>query len=330
MNKKIIVIVSTSLLLLMVLVLTLTYNFFSSNQSEEIRIGWQPPWVNQGQIVAILQNTNILEKNNLKVKFIGFSFGPPMTEAALAGELDILLAGDQPVFNLISKDKSWKIAAPLTYYYSGILIPINSNIKTVKDLKGKTIITGVGSTTYRDTIQLLKENGLELSKDYKIKNLDVGEHLAFLEQAKIRGWQDADAIATYDPTLTIAESKGLAKHLQKYRSLGVVAMNEKFYKQNPKAAEAFLKSLNQAFKYYSSNKKQADELYSKAGGYNISIELFSKMSSVEPKLQGNKNQINASLNKESIDELQAHLNTAIKLKLIQTNITIQDIILQIK
>jgi sulfonate transport system substrate-binding protein len=327
MNKKIIVAVSIILLIFMALVLTLKHNLFSSNQNEEIRVGWQPPWVNQGQIVAILQNTDILEKNSLKVKFIGFSFGPPMTEAALAGELDVVLAGDQPAFNLISKDRSWKIVAPLTYYYSGILVPANTlNIRALKDLKEKTIITGVGSTTYRDTIQLLRENGLEFSKDYKIKNLDVGEHLAFLEQAKMRGWQDADALATYDPTLTIAESKGLAKSIQRYRSLGVVVMNEKFYKQNPGTAKAFLQALTQAFEYYAPNQKQANEWYSKAGAYNISPDLFNKMSSVEPKLQGNKSKVNLNLTKESIEELQSHLNTAIKLGLIQTNITIQDMI----
>lgn len=321
-NKKVYVIVSVIFFVLFGLIL-FKLNTNNIPKKEIIRIGWQPPWVNQGQIAAVLQNTNILAKNNITADFIGFSFGPPMTEAALSGKLDILFAGDQPAFNLISKDPSWKIIAPLVHYRSGILIPLNSNIKSIKDLKGKTVATGIGSTTYRDTLQLLEKNGLSQS-DVKIVNLDVGEHLAFLESGR-KSWQDIDALATYDPTLTIAENKGIAKLLIDYRSLGVVIINQKFYEKHPETVKRFLKALAEAFDYYSTNEVQANKLYSKAARYTIPEELFDKMGGVEPRLQRH-NTTSMNFDKETLRELESHLNTAIKLKLIKDK-KINDVLL---
>ncbi|MBI1935130.1 NrtA/SsuA/CpmA family ABC transporter substrate-binding protein [Candidatus Woesearchaeota archaeon] len=322
-NKKIYVII------LIIFFVVISWILFKSNTStpkkDIIHIGWQPPWVNQGQIAAVLQNTNILAKNNITADFIGFSFGPPMTEAALSGRLDILFAGDQPAFNLILKDSSWKIIAPLTHYRSGILVPLNSKIKGVKDLKGKTIATGIGSTTYRDTLQLLEKNGLSQS-DVKIVNLDVGEHLAFLERGT-KSWQDIDALATYDPTLTLAEHKGIVRLLIDYRSLGVVIINQKFYEKHPETVKRFLKALVEAFNYYSANKIQANKWYSKAARYTIPEELFDKMGGVEPRLE-RYNSTSMDFDKATLRELESHLDTAIKLKLIKDK-KIEDILIKI-
>ncbi len=76
-----------------------------------LRLGWQPPWANQGQIVEVFKNSDVLSRNDVPVEFKAFTYGGPMTEAALAGELDILFAGDQPGITLISRDSDWRIVA---------------------------------------------------------------------------------------------------------------------------------------------------------------------------------------------------------------------------
>ena len=68
-----------------------------------IRIGWQIPAATQGQILQVLKRTNILEGHGLKPRFIPFSYGGPQMEAAIAGELDVFFAGDQPAINLIAR-----------------------------------------------------------------------------------------------------------------------------------------------------------------------------------------------------------------------------------
>ncbi len=297
----------------------------SAKKDEAIMVGWQPPWVNQGQIAVILQKTDILQKNGLVAKFTGFSFGPPMTEAALSGQLDILFLGDQPAFNLISKDSSWSIVSPLVHYKSAILVPVDSEIISVQDLRGKTIATGIGSTTYRDTIQILKEEGIDKG-EITIKNLDVGEQLAFMQSAN-GSWGNIDAIAAYDPTVTLSLSKGLAKPVKEYKSLGVIVVNKKFYEKHPEKVKQFLKSVEAAFGYYQKNKERANQWYSETARYSISNETYAEMSSLEPKMQEGVN-VKIGLTEDVWHELQKHLNTAIQLGLTK-ELRLNDILLDV-
>src|SRR5262245_51959694 len=43
-----------------------------------VRVGWQPPWANQGQIVEVLKHTDLLKRENVSVEFKGFTYGGPM------------------------------------------------------------------------------------------------------------------------------------------------------------------------------------------------------------------------------------------------------------
>ncbi len=323
MRKEIVIaIIAISIIAVSILAVFLYLN--PTERDETIRVGWQPPWVNQGQIAAILQNTSILQQNGIEAKFTGFSFGPPMTEAALSGQLDVVFLGDQPAFNLISKDNSWKIVSPLVYYKSAILVPLDSEIKSLKDLKGKTIVTGIGSTTYRDTIQILKEEGID-RQEVTIKNLDVGGQLAFMQSTS--DWGEIDAIAAYDPTVTLAVSKGLARPIKEYKSLGVIAVNKKFYEKYPGKIQKFIKSVKEAFEYYQKNSEQANQWYSDITQYSASNQLYAEMAALEPKMQKNT-EIKLQLNQETKNELQKHLETAVELSLIK-ELEIDKITLQI-
>src|SRR5208283_851202 len=68
-----------------------------------IRLGWQIPLATQGQIVEALKHTDLLDRNGLDVSFVPFSYGGPQSEAALAGDLDVMFVGDQPVINLLAQ-----------------------------------------------------------------------------------------------------------------------------------------------------------------------------------------------------------------------------------
>src|SRR5208337_2250443 len=72
-------------------------------QDDRVRIGWQIPAATQAQIVQVLKRTDVLKSHGLEADFVSFSYGAPQIEAALAGKLDVIFAGDQPAINLISK-----------------------------------------------------------------------------------------------------------------------------------------------------------------------------------------------------------------------------------
>ena len=57
---------------------------------QPIRIGWQTTWATQGQLAVILMKTDILKNLGFEPEFVGFSYGGPLNEGALAGEVDVL------------------------------------------------------------------------------------------------------------------------------------------------------------------------------------------------------------------------------------------------
>ena len=104
---------------------------FASSQTASVRLGWQPPWANQGQIVEVLKQFSAQGGIGSPVDFQPFTFGGPMTEAALAGRLDVIMLGDQPALRLISKDSSWRIVSRLVSYRSGLVVPPDSPLRSI-------------------------------------------------------------------------------------------------------------------------------------------------------------------------------------------------------
>ncbi|HOP36094.1 MAG TPA: hypothetical protein PL090_07195, partial [Syntrophales bacterium] len=93
-----------------------------------VRIGWHVSSATQAQIVQVLKRTNVLEIHGLEPRLVPFSYGGPEVEAALAGKLDVLFAGDQGVINLIARGGKWKIVARLQYDQVAVMEPPNSPI----------------------------------------------------------------------------------------------------------------------------------------------------------------------------------------------------------
>ena len=75
----------------------------TAEASVPIRIGWQIPAVTQAAIVQVLKRTDVLAIHGLDPSLVPFSYGTPEVEAALAGKLDALFAGDQPTINLVAR-----------------------------------------------------------------------------------------------------------------------------------------------------------------------------------------------------------------------------------
>ena len=59
--------------------------------ADPIRLGWQTTWATQGQLVVGLQKSNIPELVGVELDYPGFAFGGPLNQAALAGQVDLLL-----------------------------------------------------------------------------------------------------------------------------------------------------------------------------------------------------------------------------------------------
>lgn len=225
-------------------------------QEKKLRIGWQIPLANQGQIVSILKNTDILRNLDLDVEFVPFSFGSPQIEAAKAGSLDIIFVGDQPAINLIASGAKWKLSHQLFETRVAIMIPSSQELEGY-DIAGKTIASPFGSVSHREAVLYQQSKNLD-SSEAKNVNVDI---LEISEMARSRDtWGKIDAVAVWEPTASVLEQAGLAKALYETKTLGVVAMSEAVLADR-NLSKKIETALHEAWSYFIENKDQANKWY---------------------------------------------------------------------
>lgn len=226
-----------------------------------IRIGWQTGWATQGQLALVLKRTDILERHGLAGDFKGFSYGGPLNEAALAGEVDVIFTADQPAATLIARGGQWKIVARLIDFRACLVVPPDSPTKTTADLRSKTVAIPFGSTTHRIALSMFKDAGLTVGADVKVQNLDILEQSALAQKASQGRWGEVDAMASWDPTVALLESKQLARVLELRPAIAVVVMSADFLRKQPEAAVRFLKSYRLAYAYYATHTSEANQWF---------------------------------------------------------------------
>jgi ABC-type nitrate/sulfonate/bicarbonate transport system substrate-binding protein len=249
-----------------------------------LRVGWQIPWATQGQLAQVLKHTDILEKNGLRAEFKGFNYGPPLNEAALAGEVDVIFTADQPAATLLSKNQNWVIIGRLMYNRVSLYVPPQSPIEKVADLKGKTIGMPFGAAAQRMALKAEKDAGLDPKKDVNNINLDIYEQSDLVRDPNATKWGDMDALAGFDPTPAIFEEKGLIKTLAVGRVVSVIVMSKEYIQKNPEAPVKFLKAFHAAYDYYRNNVSIANEWFTTESKLAITPKALEIASSIEPNL----------------------------------------------
>lgn len=258
----------------------------ASKEPTPIRVGWQTAWAVQGQIAQSLQHTDALEKNGLKGEFKGFTFGSPLNEAALAGAVDVIFTGEQPAINLIGKSDKWKVVARLFNTRLAIIVPPDSGITDVKDLRGKTIAIPFGSTAHRLALNWLEEAGLTPDKDVTVINLDIAEQAGVVGAGSKSTWKnDISAVASWDPNIAIFESRGLAKILKYDTGLALVVMSDDYISAHPEAAKSFLKAYLESYYYYITHQSEANKWFADAAQIKFDPSLLDVAASFEPNMK---------------------------------------------
>jgi len=167
---------------------------------KEIRIGYQKTGV-----LVITRQRGTLEKHfasqGIDVKWVEFSSGPPMMEAMNVGSVDYGAVGDSPPVFAQAAGAAIVYAAgqPITNG-QGILVPRDSPIRSIADLRGKRIGFTKGSSAHNVVVQTLEKAGLtyaDITPVY-LTPPDAGPAFA---NGSIEAW------AIWDPYFAIGETR---------------------------------------------------------------------------------------------------------------------------
>nr|WP_211255030.1 sulfonate ABC transporter substrate-binding protein [Nevskia soli] len=144
--------------------------------------------------LIILKSRGDLDKrlaaHGVTVKWAEFPAGAPILEGMNGGSVDFGITGETPpVFaqaaaGSVVRYIAYEPAAPAG---EAILVPKNSPLKTLADLKGKRVAVAKGSNSYYLLVQALKKAGLTLD-DINVAFLKPADANAAFAQGGVDAW----------------------------------------------------------------------------------------------------------------------------------------------
>ena len=180
-----------------------------------LRIGYQ-----KGSISLVLAKQHrLLEQRfaNTRVQWIEFPAGPQMLEALNIGSLDIGSTGDiPPIFaQAAGADLLYIGAEPAKPKAEVILVPKNSPITSVAELKGKRVALQKGSSAHNLLLRSLASVGLSM-RDVQPVYLAPADARAAFERGSIDAW------VIWDPYYSAIDLEGKARLLVDGEGLGLI------------------------------------------------------------------------------------------------------------
>ena len=223
---------------------------------KEFRVGYQ-----KSSTLLLLKTRGVLEKRlgplGIEVKWSEFTFGPPMLEALNAGSIDYATTGETPpVFAQAARNAQLVYAGqePSSPHSEALLVPANSAIHSLAELKGKKVAVAKGANAHYLLISALVNVGLSL-KDIQPVYLQPADAYAAFERGAVDAWAIWDfyraAAETRLNARLLADATGLADNFENYTS------RREFAGQYPKLLAIVLDEIAQTEAWVAANPEQA-------------------------------------------------------------------------
>ncbi|RUP14554.1 MAG: aliphatic sulfonate ABC transporter substrate-binding protein [Methylobacterium sp.] len=164
-----------------------------------VRIGYQ-----KNGILVVAKQQGIIEKRleplGQSVRWVEFSFGPPLLEALSLDGIDFGQTGDAPpIFAQAARaNLVYAAAQEAGGSGAGILLPEASAIQSLAELKGKRVAFAKASSAHNLTIAALEKAGLSYA-DITPVTLAPADAAAAFARGSIDAW------TIWDPYFAIAE-----------------------------------------------------------------------------------------------------------------------------
>ena len=160
----------------------------------------------KGGSKALLTAAGELDDVPYKIQWQEFTSGPPLLEALNAGSIHIGGVGNTPPLFAAAAKGEFQAVQAATYGGTGdaIVVPKGSPIKTVADLKGKTVGVAEGSSANYNLLAQLDQVGLKYD-DVQVQNLQPADALAAFSSGHLDAW------AIWEPFTSQAEQEAGAR-----------------------------------------------------------------------------------------------------------------------
>ena len=233
---------------------------------------------------AVLSAAGLLNSLPFHVTWSDFTSGPPMLEAMASGSVDIGGVGDAPPVFAASGGEAVEIvgARQTNGDQDALLVPKNSPITSIQQLKGKKIAYGSGSSANYNLLTVLTKASLT-PKDVTLVNLQPALALAAFTSGSVDAWD------IWPPYVQQAVAQDGAKVLATgsgYGSPYSFEVASKSAVANPDKAAAikvYLATLDKAYVWAATHPTAWGAAWGKAAGLPASImDVAAKIDGTTP------------------------------------------------
>lgn len=240
---------------------TLCSDIALAQEKSPLTIG-MTTWVGYG-LLHLAERKGFFEKNSVAVSLQTVQDKPATAAAIATGRLDgWATTVDTFIFYNAQKLGITQVLA-VDFSKGGEGIVAAGDIKSVNDLRGRTLGAEEGSSTYFFMLNVLAENGLG-TQDIQLKSMRAGDAGAAFAAGRI------DAAATWDPWLSKARERGgniLVSSADKPGLIvDTVAFRADVIKQRPVDVANFIRSYFDAYDYWMSSPAESNAIMAEALG----------------------------------------------------------------
>jgi sulfonate transport system substrate-binding protein len=255
-------------ILLSALIIAAQAGMACNAQAEEkpktVNIGFQ-----KANIFALLKYRGTLEsefkKQGIGVRWVEFPAGPQMLEGLNIGSIDLAATGDAPpTFAQAAKaDLVYLAHSPANPKTEAIVVPADSAIKTVADLKGKRVALNKGSDVNYLLVTALENAGLSY-KDITPVYLPPADARAAFQRGAVDAW------VIWDPYYAEVESNAKARLVKNAEGLvphyTFYLASRKFADTYPETAKQVIDELGSLSRWANSHQEEAAKILSTSTG----------------------------------------------------------------
>jgi sulfonate transport system substrate-binding protein len=221
---------------------------------------------------ALLTAAGLINKLPFKADWADFTSGPPMLQAMGSGSVDVGSVGDAPPVFAAAGGSQIAVVAALNAdpHAAALLVPKNSPITSVAQLKGKSIAVAQGSSADYHMLAILTKAGLTV-KDVTPDYLQPADAQAAFASGHVAAWD------VWSPFIEQAVAQDHARILVNGSTIGqtyswVVASRAAL--SDPAKAAAikdYLKLLEQAYSWVGTHQSAWATAWAKATGLPVSV-----------------------------------------------------------
>lgn len=211
-----------------------------------------------------------LKAQGINIKWVEFPAGPQLLEGLNVGSVVFGEAGEAPpIFAQAASPNLVYVAnQPAAPLAEALIVPKDSNINSINDLKGKRVVLNKGSNVHYLLLKILEANQLKLD-DIQVIYLPPADARAAFEKGVVDAW------VIWDPFFAAAEqqlgAKVIATGQNRVNNYQFYLADKSFAQQHPQLLKTVIHELNNSTQWVATHQNEAAKLLEKPTGLPFSV-----------------------------------------------------------